>query len=613
MKKSMEVLAFAALAAVLAAAVWYTQRADGTPPAAQALAQTQRQVGNSFAIRDVRVFDGENVIERANVVVRDGRIAAVGADAAIPDGIATLDGAGKTLLPGLIDAHTHNWGEAERDALRFGVTTELELMGTRESLSGRRAHRESMDATDAADVYSAGAALTVPGGHGTQFGMPVPELAPGGDVEAFVKARVDEGSDVIKLMVDDLHAFGATHRIPTLSHAQVAEGIAASHRHGKLAIVHVSARDDATRVLREGADGLAHVFVDAIADDAAIAAARGRDAFVIPTLSVIATMQHSPLNPALAEDAALKPRLSTAQAASLRATYPPQFPVQPKALDNAIESVRRLHAAGVAILAGTDAGNPGTAHGVSMHGELALLVQAGLTPREALRAATSLPATRLRMADRGRIAPGLRADLLLVEGDPTRDIAASRNIVRVWKNGWAAQAGEPPRAATLEAGKSLISDFDEGGLDSAFGSGWMAGSDRFMGGTSTAQLRWIEGGAGGSRGAMQVQGEVIAGAPFPWAGAMFSPGGAPMQPVDLRGRDAIRLQLRGTPGDYVLVLLSGQGAPSQYPITVDGQWREVRVALKDVPGADLSAVMALGVTNSRIGAFLLDVDAVHLD
>lgn len=574
---------------------------------------TATATSNSFAIRDVRVFDGENVIERANVVVRDGRIAAVGTDAAIPAGIHTLDGSGKTVLPGLIDAHTHNWGEAERDALRFGVTTELELMGARESLGGKHAHREAMAATEAADVFSSGAAVTVPGGHGTQFGMPVPELAAGGDVDAFVKARVDEGSDVIKLMVDDMYAFSENYRIPTLSDAQVREGIAASQRHGRLAIVHVSARDDATRVLRDGADGLAHVFVDAIADEAAIAAARQNQAFVIPTLSVIATMQKSPFNPALAADAVLKPRLSAAQSTSLQATYPPSFPAQPQALDNAIESVRRLHAAGVDILAGTDAGNPGTAHGVSMHGELALLVKVGLTPRQALRSATALPAQRLHMTDRGRIAPGMRADLLLVDGDPTTDITATRNIATVWKNGFALQANEPPRVAGLEAGQSLIANFDDGSLDTAFGSGWMASSDQFMGGKSTAEMRWLEGGAAGSRGAMRVQGEVAAGSPYPWAGVMFSPGAAPMQPVDLRERDAIRLQVRGTPGDYSLVLLTGQGMPAAVRIHVGEQWQEVRVALKDVPGADLSAVMGLGVTNNRVGAFQFDIDDVHLD
>lgn len=89
------------------------------------------------------------------------------------------------------------------------------------------------------------------------------------------------------------------------------------------------------------------------------------------------------------------------------------------------------------IVAGTDANaDPATParvpHGESLHGELALLVRAGLSPADALRAATSVPAAFLRMSDRGAVMSGMRADLLWVDGDPTVDIAATRNIRGVW-------------------------------------------------------------------------------------------------------------------------------------------------------------------------------------
>ena len=104
-----------------------------------------------------------------------------------------------------------------------------------------------------------------------------------------------------------------------------------------------------------------------------------------------------------------------------------------------LDSVRGLRAAGVTILAGTDVPNPGTAQGASLHGEMELLVEAGLTPAEALRAATSAPAEVFGLKDRGRIAPGLRADLVLVEGDPSLDIRATRAIVGIWKAGSAVE------------------------------------------------------------------------------------------------------------------------------------------------------------------------------
>ena len=97
------------------------------------------------------------------------------------------------------------------------------------------------------------------------------------------------------------------------------------------------------------------------------------------------------------------------------------------------EAVRQLKAEHVPMLAGTDAANPGTAQGASMHGEMELLVRAGLTPVEALRAATASPAAAFHLDDRGQVAPGKRADLVLVNGDPTADIRHTRAIVAVWK------------------------------------------------------------------------------------------------------------------------------------------------------------------------------------
>jgi imidazolonepropionase-like amidohydrolase len=88
-----------------------------------------------------------------------------------------------------------------------------------------------------------------------------------------------------------------------------------------------------------------------------------------------------------------------------------------------------------AILAGTDAPNEGTTYGAGLHRELELLVEAGLTPVEALRAATSVSAAAFDLNDRGRIAAGARADLLLVDGDPTVDIRTTRNILHVYKRG----------------------------------------------------------------------------------------------------------------------------------------------------------------------------------
>jgi imidazolonepropionase-like amidohydrolase len=106
-----------------------------------------------------------------------------------------------------------------------------------------------------------------------------------------------------------------------------------------------------------------------------------------------------------------------------------------KSCEGTREAIRQLARLKVPILAGTDSPVPGQTYGASLHGELSLLVAAGLTPREALTAATSAPARAFGLADRGRIRQGLRADLVLVEGDPTKDILYTRRIVAVWKRG----------------------------------------------------------------------------------------------------------------------------------------------------------------------------------
>ena len=110
-------------------------------------------------------------------------------------------------------------------------------------------------------------------------------------------------------------------------------------------------------------------------------------------------------------------------------------PGAPHRLEHAFEAVRQLRAARVPILAGSDAPNPGTTHGASLHREMEMLVAAGLKPVEALAAATSAPAKAFGLADRGRIVRGLRADLVLVKGHPGQDVTATRDIVRIWKAG----------------------------------------------------------------------------------------------------------------------------------------------------------------------------------
>lgn len=142
--------------------------------------------GSAFAqepatvIRGAVVFTGDDVLETATVTIRGRAIEAVAAGDALPPaagGDATVvDGRGMTLLPGLIDAHTHSFGPALEDALNFGVTTVLDMFTEPNRAAAWRREQAAGPVTGRADLLSAGVAITVENGHGTQFGVPIPTL-----------------------------------------------------------------------------------------------------------------------------------------------------------------------------------------------------------------------------------------------------------------------------------------------------------------------------------------------------------------------------------------------------------------------------------------------------
>src|SRR5262245_9515048 len=601
-------------------------RGAGAPPADAARPATAPASGRSTLFRAVRVFDGERVIASTDVLVRSGVIERVAPGQKPPAGAGVVEGAGKTLLPGFIDAHTHVFRAALTEAIMFGVTTELDMFMDVGDLRDARAREARGNVTGAADLRSAGTLVTAPGGHGTEYGIKIPTLASPESAQAFVDARLAEGSDYIKIVYDD----GKTYRmnIPTLSSATLQAVIEATHRRGRIAVVHIGSQAGAREAIGDGADGLAHLFVDTppAADFAAEAKRHG--AFVIPTLSVNESVTGVASGAKLADDPRLAPYLSPAPESNLKRSFP-RNPALAAGLSYAQATVRGLDSLGVPILAGTDAPNPGTAHGVSIHRELELLVDSGLTPAKALTAATAAPARIFRLEDRGRIAEGLRADLVLVNGDPTRDILASRDIAGVWKRGVAvdragyrtrntaareeAQRAGATAAAAITAG--TISEFDEGTLATAFGGGWSASTDQMVGGKSEATLEPSPGGARGTAGALSVRGTIAPGLSYAWAGAMFTPGAQIMTPADLSSKKEIVFWAKGDGKPCrLMVFTEGTGrVPLMRAFEAGAEWKEIVVpfsALGAIDGHDVTGILLAG--GPAPGSFAFQIDGVRL-
>lgn len=574
-------------------------------------------------VKDVRVFDGERMHAKRSVLFDGATIVNADFKGAAPAGSIVVEGAGRTLMPGLIDAHVHAYRHLELPLL-FGVTTQVDMFtGVQVMQDVGKKMRDGTNSAQA-DLFSAGTLATAPGGHGTEYGMTIPTLTTPEEAQGWVDARIAEGSHFIKIVMEE---GGSYRNFKTLDIATVTALIKASHLRGKLAVVHISNLKDARLALEAGADGLVHLFMGkdiAAADIAALVKlAKSRKAFVVPTFSVLESIAGLKGSDVLG-DASLTALLDKEQAAPLDTTYgkqpDPSGLAAPKALTAALSK------AGVTVLAGTDAGNAGTQHGISLHHELASLVQAGMSPLQALAAATSAPARAFKLGQRGRIANGYKADLVLVDGDPSRDIAATRRIVTVWKDGTdAAPLRSAQLARVIEERKpkasvalvlpadGRISLFSKEKLGSPIGMGWMPASDNFMGGKSSVKLD-LQDAEGGAAPALAVNASVLEGFAYPWAGLAFMPGTQPMAAADLSGAKVIRFKVRGDGQQYSLNMMAkGSTMPASVPFVAETTWREVAIPFSAFKGIDASMITMIAFNaGPKPGTYAFQIADVRL-
>ncbi|HEX8555143.1 MAG TPA: amidohydrolase family protein [Sphingomonas sp.] len=590
------------------------------------LAQSTPAAPTETLIKDVTLFDGVENQGRRSVLIKGRTIVDVDYRGRSSPQMRIVDGRGKTLLPGLIDSHVHAY-QGQDDALMFGVTTQLDMFSPPASTRDLRARMARGENAAMADIFTSGYLATVPKGHGTEYGLPVPTLTKPQEADAWVAARIAEGSDYIKIVNEPGTIIGRV--TPTLDVPTIRALVTAAHARGKLAVVHAQTLAAAIGSVDAGADGLVHLFADKDGGSAFAKLAKDKGVFIIPTYTVLEVFSGRSGTANLLTHSALSGLLTKSAVDTVRQSFGPDRTASLDATEAA--NLGALAKAGVSILAGTDAGNPGTWYGLSLHRELDLLVKGGLSPAQALTAATAAPAKAFQLADRGRVAKGLKADLLLVNGDPTQDIANVHNVVEIWKDGapvsplrTARRAAVAEEAATvalppvrLPAGERIAQFSTVAGkavIESPFGAGWETSTDSIMGGSSTLTIA-TSGTAPNGQPALVMSGEVNPGFIAPWAGIAFYPAARKFQPANISAAKVLRFWARGTGKGFAFMGFSPKGGqrPSMMPIQVAMDWAEVEVRFDQLANFDPSnAQMLLIGSAQQDGPFRLEIADVRL-
>jgi len=561
---------------------------------------------SALLIQHVRLVNKDGALtEPMSILMQDGLIKRINTSIDVADA-NVIDGTGLTALPGLIDSHTHTYGSALTDNLRFGVTTVLDMFTDHRSLDASRQARTRLTATEKADLFSAGMLATAKGGHGTQFGIPIETLSTPTEAHAWVASRKAEGSDYIKLV----YMPGITS-LPSIDRETARALIRAGHAEGMQVVAHISTHSAAAAMVEDGIDGLVHVFADQVVSDELLEQVKAKGVFIIPTLAVIAAIDRD--NEIAGLDAETSGLLSPMQEQTLGSSF--GMSLKGFSLPIALKNVERFFGDSVPILAGSDAPNPGTAHGISLHHELQLLVRAGLTPGEALQAASTTPAKLFKLEGRGAIEEGARADLVLAEGDPTQDISAALNIKHIFKNGASVSREVATSDTFSEVSEGFLSDF-ETELSSSEYFEWSGSTDKLAGGNSEATLERVEGGAQESGYAMKIDASVNSGFAFPWAGASIAlPQNGLAAPVDVSKYRSISFDIKGTPGTLRVMAFSAgaAGIPPTQTVEVTEGWQALTLNLSRFSGLQTNQFTGFAfVAGPAMGRSTIYLDNVTL-
>ena len=408
-----------------------------------------------ITILGAKLIDGSGgpAIEDSIIVIRGTRIQAAGARShtPVPKGGEIIDGAGKVIIPGLIDLHCHYFGDpadverAFRTQLYFGVTTARSIgVDPAETLAVFADARAGK--IPAPRLYTAGLGFTHPEGH------PVAEPIvnrPATEEEArqMVRELAAQKVDFVKMWVESKN-----ETVPKITPEIRTAVVQEAAKHDIPSVAHISDEEDVHQLAALGVTDFLHTVRDRESvDDSFIQMCKTKGLSFIPTLSIARSVWYLAESPEALDDQELRQAFSpevlqglTQAETRAEMLANPQLAQLKKEYEIAERFVKQMQQAGVKIAAGSDSGAGNVATGWGTHHEMELLVAAGLSPMEALVAATS---TAARIAERGesgfgQLAAGKIADLLLLDADPLADIKNTRKIDRIMQRGeWVEREG----------------------------------------------------------------------------------------------------------------------------------------------------------------------------
>jgi imidazolonepropionase-like amidohydrolase len=413
--------------------------------------------GDVQAYTNFTLIDGTDraPVAGAAMLVDAGRITWIGraADLKAPAGVQPTDLGGAHVIPGLINTHGHvgNVRDLTQDEkfqtaenveqqlttyARYGVTSVLS-MGTEKDLvfpirDAQRAGRPTF-----ARLFTAGQGLVYTGGYGGVPGVNTP-IAAVKDVDAAVEAQAAKHVDFVKLWLDS--ELGTMPKMPAAITQAIIES---AHKRGLRVLAHIFYLADAKRLADQGVDGFVHSVRDRPIDQAFIDSMKAHGTWqAAATLSREASMFAYGSTPAFASDPFFTAGVSAAALDLIKSperqktiASNPNYRKYPAFFETAKQNFKKLVDAGVPYAMGTDSGPPGRFSGYAEHWELQLMVEAGITPAQAIRAATGRAAEFLGARDLGTLETGKWADFVVLDADPLADILNTRKIRSVYLAG----------------------------------------------------------------------------------------------------------------------------------------------------------------------------------